>query len=264
MKKMMGILLALVFALSLICAATAEDVVPQPEGGKKFESNWAMMNGLIEIYYEEEGYRVMVDLFNQVDNTGTIWEYSCYYVEERDDLESISSRKIGYTFDPDTLEKTLGEYEYEGIDELENTSVFTLSEDGALSWKDGHENIGQDLEFREIGQFDGVWRNDSEDVYTEFHWQGLYDENTYFYYAFVARGEDNYQIAGMYDAETGRLVCYDSEAAGIEDTEGFLTAEEAGRPYDIVFTDLGSGKMLFETADGTKLELEYDILGPES
>ena len=122
MKKWRKIALALMMALFLLCTAALAEETPQPEGGKKFESNWAKMGGLIEIVYEEEGYRVSVDLFNQDDNTGTLWEYACYYVEEIDSLESISSRKSRYTMNPLTLDRTFGENEYEGIDDADKTT----------------------------------------------------------------------------------------------------------------------------------------------
>ena len=47
MKKFLSILMALLMTLSIIgSAALAEESVPQPEGGKKFESNWALGGGL--------------------------------------------------------------------------------------------------------------------------------------------------------------------------------------------------------------------------
>lgn len=47
MKKTISVLLA-VLMLSL-CAFAAADEYPQPEGGKKFESDWAIVGGLVEI-----------------------------------------------------------------------------------------------------------------------------------------------------------------------------------------------------------------------
>lgn len=72
------IALALLTVLSLVCAAALADELPQPEGGMKYESCWAQRCGLIQIDYEEEGYRVAVELFDPVDSTGVLWEYSCY------------------------------------------------------------------------------------------------------------------------------------------------------------------------------------------
>ena len=66
------------FLSNLDFVAAENDVYPQPEGGKKFESDWAIVGGLAEIYYEEEGYRVTLTIDNQ-DGTGALWQYSCYY-----------------------------------------------------------------------------------------------------------------------------------------------------------------------------------------
>ncbi len=263
MKKMMSIALSLMMALALMSAAALADEMPQPEGGKKFEGQWAMMCGLVDIVYEEEGYRVSVDLYNQEEKTGTLWEYSCYYIGEKDALESISSGKNGYTLNPVTLDRDFSEYAYEGIDEMDQTTVFSLSEDGALRWQDGRENQGQDLEFRRIGAFEGVWRNEAEEIYTEFHWEGLYDEDTYFYSIFVGQGEEELHLVGLYNAENGKLECFDTAVTPVASTEDYLIARENGKAFDAVFSDLGNGKLLYdETADG--IELEYDLLGPES
>ena len=106
MKKFLSILMALLMTLSIIgSAALAEESVPQPEGGKKFESNWALGGGLISIVYEEFGYRVMVELVNNEDWSGTVWEYSCYYHEDTDSLVSVSSTKSSFTIDPETFDR---------------------------------------------------------------------------------------------------------------------------------------------------------------
>ena len=266
MKKRMCLILALMMALSLACAAALADEEPQPEGGRKFEGCWAKMCGLIEIVYEEEGYRVLVDLFDQEDNTGVQWEYSCFYNGEKDALESFSSCKTGYALDPETLEAARGECEYEGIDDEGAATLFFLTDEGALVWKDGHENIGQDLEFRNIGAFDGVWRNEDEEVYAEIRWEGLYDENLYCYSVFVARGSDDhyadFHLVGAYNPDNGKLECYDTDGAPIRDAEDLFAAQDAGKPCDMLFSALGNGKILYETENG--IELAYDLLGPES
>ena len=266
MKKRITLVLALLLALSLIALPALADETPQPEGGSKFETNWGKMCGLIEIYYEEEGYRVSVDLYNEVDQTGTLWEYSCYYNEEKDVLESISSRKIGYTVNLNTLDKTFGEPEYEGIDEENQTSEFSIAQNGALTWKDGHENWGQDLEFRNIGRFDGVWKNEEAQVYTEFWWQGLYDENTYCYSVYIHRGGDDqyadFHMEGLYDPDTNKLTATGTVTTTVRNEAGEEETQEDEEIYDAVFSPLGDGKILFETENG--IELEYDLLGPES
>ena len=262
MKRLACILLAVIMVLGLIGAAWADEV-PQPEDGKKFEGSWARMCGLIEIVYEEEGYRVLVDLFNQEDSAGTIWQYACLYSEEEDALVSITSSKNAYVMNPDTLDKTLDEPEYEGFDESADISVFSLNEEGALEWRDGHENMGQDLQFTQIGSFEGLWRNEEEDIYAEFHWQGLLDENQFCYAGFVAHGEKEYHLLGMYNQEMRQLACYDAAVIPMESAEDYLAAADEGRDYQAVFTDLGSGQMRYETEDGV-FTLTYDLLGPVS
>ena len=83
------------------------------------------------------------------------------------------------------------------------------------------------------------------------------------YYIFLARGEDaEFRYVGAYDPEAGKLICYDADAVGAEDAQGLFEALNAGTPCDAAFTDLGNGKLLYE-GEGT-IELEYDLMGPES
>ena len=265
MKKIIAVLLVVMSALCL-CFGALADEIPQPEGGMKFESTWAKMNGLVEICYEEEGYRVLVDLYNEVDGTGNEWEYACFYVEEADALVSFSSLKRAYALDPDTLDRTFGENEYEGIDDEDTTSIFALTDDGALVWLDGHENMGADLEFTDIGDFEGVWRNDDEDVYVEMWWQGLYDEESFFYAVYIHRGgEDQYadfHMVGLYNDESGKLEALGTAVTAVLNADGTYTETEDGETYEAFFSDLGDGSILFETDNG--IVLEYDLLGPES
>ena len=133
MKKFLSILMALLMTLSIIgSAALAEESVPQPEGGKKFESNWALGGGLISIVYEEFGYRVMVELVNNEDWSGTVWEYSCYYHEDTDSLVSVSSTKSSFTIDPETFDRVKDDEAYSGMDDEGQETSFAIVENGAL------------------------------------------------------------------------------------------------------------------------------------
>ena len=254
MKKTMSIILAVMMAMvMLLTAAVAEDVIPQPEGGKKFESNWGMMDGVVQITYEEEGYRVHVDLYNEADKTGTVWEYSCYYVEADDALESISSSKRGYSVD-ENGEDVFGDEEYEGFDEEGQTSAFTIDGNGMLCWKDGRENAGADLAFSNIGNFEGVWANEAEEVEVEIFWEGRRNENTFYYAAYIFRGAGDtlvqFTMQGLYNPETGKL-----EVAEAYNPDGSET-------YDAFFSMTEDGKLLYETANG--IELEYKGLPQEN
>ena len=255
MKKLLAILLACTMLFTLAgTAVLAEDEQPQPEGGKKFEGNWAVMGGLVEIYYEEEGYRVLVDLCNNEDWSGVEYEYSCYYVENEDALVSISSAKTPYTSDASTFDRTRGEAEYEGMDEDGMETVFTIAENGSLHWADGHDKgAGEDLEFRNIGAFKGAWRSaeGEEPAWVEFTWEGL-DEEKYYYSVYLHRGDDETYteciMTGTYNEETGKLECTGSNV----DTEDKET-------YEAVFSRTEDGKLLYEAANG--IVMEYDLLG---
>ena len=144
-----------------------KDAVPQPEGGRRFESDWAVAGGLAEIYYEEEGYRVTLTL-DRGDGTGALWQYACYYVEATDSLLSVSSSLTNFTIDPDTGDPVYGDVAYEGIDEEGKDTTFSIDDHGCLIWQDGHDDAGAGLEFQNIGRFDGVWRNEAEEVAAEF------------------------------------------------------------------------------------------------
>ena len=63
MKKLISILVAVMMVV-IACAAFAEGT-PQPEAGKKFEGNWVIPGGLAQIVYEEEGYRVSLEIINE-------------------------------------------------------------------------------------------------------------------------------------------------------------------------------------------------------
>ncbi len=207
MKKLISLLLAIMMLGVLACAATADEV-PQPEAGKKFESDWAIAGGLAEIYYEEEGYRVMLEIIRE-DGTGSTWEYSCYYQEDADCLSSVSSSRTEFAIDPDTGDRTIGETLYEGIDEEKETE-FTIDADGFLIWKDGHDDAGAGLKFANIGRFRGVWKNEAAETEAQFLWNGTM-EGEMFYTVYIRRGKtdgDTYAsflMNGTYDPATGKL-----------------------------------------------------------
>lgn len=116
-KRLISLALAAVMAAMLLSVpAAADEAFPQPEGGRKFESDWAAAGGLAEIYYEEEGYRVTLTVDDR-DGAGAVWEYACFYMEDTDSLLSFSSRRLNFTIDADSGETVYGDVAYEGIDE---------------------------------------------------------------------------------------------------------------------------------------------------
>ena len=251
------------FLSELDFVASEDDAVPQPEGGKKFESDWAIAGGLVEIYYEEEGYKVSLAIQNE-DGTGSLWEYACYYAEDTDSLVSVSSSRDDFTISPDTGDTVYAGNAYEGIDEEGKETMFSIDAHGCLIWKDGHENAGADLEFVNIGRFDGVWRNEAEEVEAEFLWNGL-TEDEMFYTVYITRGKtdgDHYTIFlmnGDYAPATGKLTAEGSCTLFTRNASGEYDSSEDGETYDAFFSKLENGNLLYETANG--IELEYDIMG---
>ena len=68
MKKVISIMLALMMIEAFACTSSAEGASPA-EGGDRFESDWAIPGGLVQIRQEEEGYRIAVDIEKE-DGTG--------------------------------------------------------------------------------------------------------------------------------------------------------------------------------------------------
>lgn len=250
MKKTLCILLIAAAVLSLACVVSAEEI---PAGVKKFEGDWALGGGLVRIVWEEEGCRVLVDLCDLEGRSGSIREYACYYHEDTDTLVSFSSSRRSYTLN-EVGERVDGEVSYDGVDEAGQNAVFAIAENGALVWSDDRDpDAGADLEFRYIGQFEGMWRSaeGQQPVWAEFTWHGL-DQETFFYFVYLHRGDDvtytDYTMTGVYDEAAGKLVCTGNVAGG-----------EGGEPYEAVFSMTDDGRVLYE-ADGGVV-LEYDVLG---
>ena len=262
MKKMITVLLAVMMLGVFACAASADEI-PQPEAGMKFESDWAIAGGLVQIFYEEEGYRVTLEM-DREGNAGSLWEYACYYHEDTDNLVSVSSSRTDYTVNPDTGDRVYGESAYEGIDDENQSTEFSIDAEGFLIWKDGHDDAGAGLKFANIGRFDGVWRNEAEETEVEILWNGL-TEDEMFYTVYITRGKTdgdlytNFLMNGTYDPATGKLTADGTCTVFRKNAEGGYDTEEDGEMYDAVFSGMEDGRLLYETANG--IELEYDIMG---
>ena len=261
MKKLMSILLAIMMLGVFACAASADEV-PQPEAGKKFESDWAIPGGLAQIVYEEEGYRVMLEITKD-DGTGSTWEYSCYYLEDKDCLSSVSASRTNFSMNPDNGEKVPGETVYEEFAEEKGTE-FTIDKDGFLIWKDGHDDAGAGLKFKNIGRFEGVWKNEAAETEAEFMWNGGNADEMH-YTVYILRGKtdgDTYAsflMNGSYDPATGKLTADGTCTVFKKNAQGEYDSEEDGKTYNAVFSMTKDGRVLFETDNG--IELEYDMMG---
>ena len=257
MKKLISILLAVMMMGVCACAAMADER-PEPEGGKKFGSDWAIGGGYVLIVYEEEGYRVSIDILKD-DNTGSLWEYSCYYMEDTDSLKSVSSSRTNYTYDPDTNGKEFADPVYEGLDDENQVTEFTIDKDGFLIWKDGHEDAGAGLKFKNIGSFEGVWQNEAEAVRAEMRWNGATDDEL-FYTIYITRGKtdgdryEEYTMNGFYNPATGKLEAMGTRIVFTKNANGEYDPEDDTESYDAVFSMTADGKVLYESGSGIVLD----------
>ena len=207
MKKMISILLAVMMLFAVAVAAAESEEIPQPENGKKFDTSWAIPGGRADIYYEEEGYRIHLAI--DKDMTETVWEYSCYYNEEKDALLSVSSSKNSFATDPATGEEVRGEYAYQGLDEPDQVTMFLIDGTGSLTWEDGRGQDGADLVFTDIGAFKGFWRSEDGETFADISWNDSEIGDEYGYNVFLHdEGDDSYaeySTHGLFDPETGKL-----------------------------------------------------------
>ncbi len=264
MKKLVILVMTLALALALSGGAAFADEIPQPEGGRKFESNWALENALATIDYEEEGYRVFIKIQTPEESEETWWEYNCYYVADQDALHSITSAKTVFSIQADdSISPAFDTPAYDGFDEEGMSAVFTINEKGCLVWNDPHENAGKGLEFVNIGRFAGYWKNEAEEVDVEILWNGYEEE--LFYNVWITRGAmdaDTYAsflMVGNYVPETGRLECSGTCTVFTKNAEGEYDSSEDGETYDAFFSMQEDGRLLFETDNG--IELTYCMDG---
>ena len=263
MKKLISILLAVAMLGVIGCAALADEV-PQTEGGKKFESDWAIAGGYMQIVYEEQGYRISLDIRNKDGITGSDWEYSCFYHKDTDSLKSVSSTRTDYTYDPVTNERVYGDPVYdEEFNDEKNATEFTIDKDGFLLWKDAHDDAGAGLKFKNIGMFEGVWKNEAEEVRAEIRWNGI-TEDDLFYTVYITRGKTDgerftdFIMNGDYDSSTGKLTAMGSCTQFTKKADGEYSTEEDGETYEAIFSMTEDGKVLYETANGILLDYSDD------
>ena len=264
MKKLMSIILTIILAAMMCCTAAAEEI-PQPEGGKKFETNWAIFDMTVRVYYEEEGYRVSITEMDPYELKGIEWEYSCFYSEEQDALLSVSSSKNTCFTDPETGVFTREAPVYQGLDDPDQTTVFTVSEAGCLLWQDGRGDDGADLVFTDIGQFEGSWISEDGSIRAEIEWSDSEIDDEYGYHVFLREGDDLsgavYRTDGIYDPETGKLETTGTVTVPAPNADGGKEIPtDPETPASLIFSDPGNGKIRLEKGNEV-IELTYDFLG---
>ncbi|MBO4377629.1 MAG: hypothetical protein J5889_01605 [Clostridia bacterium] len=134
-------LLAIIMTLIMLCGipALAEDV--PPIAAKDFEGEWQCGRASIEMYWEEEGFRVHIRWGSSAWER-TEWEYSCYYHEDTGEAVSMPfGTRTEYVYGENGELASVTEVYNDG------EATFALTEDGFLTWKDEKENAGEGMLF---------------------------------------------------------------------------------------------------------------------
>ena len=195
MKKFLSILLTLTMLFGL--AAMAEEpsntsevdfLDEQPEASKAFDGIWQCDRATLEMYWEEEGFRVLISWGSSAWEH-TEWEYSGYYYEDSNTVITLplGSRTDFVYGDNGELVSATTVYE-------DGSAVFGMTEEGMLTWTDEKENAGEGMLFEKISDvaldeesldedegfvpmpaeaaaFEGVWQRG--DTTIEMFWEEL-------------------------------------------------------------------------------------------
>lgn len=146
MKRLLSILTAVVLMMALACTAAAaeEEYEPMPAGAEVFEGNWRCDRAVIEMYWEEEGFKVTLRWGSSAFEE-TRWEYSCFYHEDDNTLVSMPfGMRTDLVYDENGLVTSATEVYDDG------EAVFSLDEDGFLIWLDEKENAGEGMRFEKV------------------------------------------------------------------------------------------------------------------
>ncbi len=109
-----------------------------------FEGEWQCDRAAIEVYWEEEGFKVLIRWGSSAWEH-TEWEYSCYYHEDDGTLVSMPfgiRTEFVYGDDGEIVSAT------ETYNDGEAT--FYLDEEGCLIWQDEKENAGEGMHFTKV------------------------------------------------------------------------------------------------------------------
>jgi hypothetical protein len=139
MKKAVRFLMILMLVLSGMTAAAAE----KPE--EVFDASaWQCDRAYMEIFFEEEGYRVFIEWGSSAWESRQ-WDYSCHLDRKTGTLISLplgSCTDVVYA-DDGSVKSFVTRYE-------DGSAEFSLDDQGYLIWKDLKEDAGRDMRFERI------------------------------------------------------------------------------------------------------------------
>ena len=257
MKKLFSILLTLCVMVSACSVLAEEDTdytALYPES-LIFESDWASGGTLMQIYCEDDGYRVMISQrTGEMLDEHMVWEYSPLYDQETGTLQALAFGKKYHIYPEGENERWETEYE-------DGEASFAIQESGKLIWKDEKEEAGADMEFVKIGRFAGnyvcdrgnieiLW--DSETVYSiDVHLaDSAFVSNDWSYKATYHPDTDTLEASGM-----ASITTYDEneEFVSVE----FLHEEEGAFA---TFSFNEDNLLIWESSDGAGDGLLFENL----
>lgn len=114
----------------------------------RFEGRWAAGRATIEIWPEDDAYRVSV-LWGNSAADSIAWDYTCLYDEEIDALVSVGGATKADVFFGEDGEIASSELMYD-----DGAAVFMFDEQGKLLWNDAVEDAAADLAFEFVMPLD--------------------------------------------------------------------------------------------------------------
>ena len=116
----------------------------EPAGAAAFEGVWQCDRATIAMYWEEEGFKVLITWGSSAWEH-TEWEYSCFYHDEDHTLVSMPfGTRTEVVYDENGEQTSATEVYNDG------EAIFSLDEEGKLIWLDEKENAGDGMRFEKL------------------------------------------------------------------------------------------------------------------
>ena len=117
---------------------------PMPAEAAAFEGVWQCDRATIAMYWEEEGFKVLITWGSSAWEH-TEWEYSCFYHDEDHTLVSMPfGTRTEVVYDENGEQTSATEVYNDG------EAIFSLDEEGKLIWLDEKENAGDGMRFEKL------------------------------------------------------------------------------------------------------------------
>ena len=115
-----------------------------PAEAAAFEGVWQCDRATIAMYWEEEGFKVLITWGSSAWEH-TEWEYSCFYHDEDHTLVSMPfGTRTEVVYDENGEQTSATEVYNDG------EAIFSLDEEGKLIWLDEKENAGDGMRFEKL------------------------------------------------------------------------------------------------------------------